>query len=401
MLNDIKVGLLSATSSIKRGNKKTSILIVLVLGLIFMNLVFLPALVNGMMNFFVGFVQDYTYGDILIEPSEDNLYINNADSVLQKIRSVNGVKEATKRLDAGGSISYKQRIVGTNIIGILPKDEEKVSKYHEIISEGEFLGDLSRDEISVGAIIAGKSSASQIYDSLEGVSVGSLVNITYSNGVERTYKIKGIHEGSIEITDLNVLIHYEELEDVFNTDDKASTIMVRVQNPEKVDEIKQKILDVGVKEKVFTWEEKAEALIKQAIQSMDFFGLMSKVVSLIVGAALIFIIIYINTLNRKREIGILKAIGITPTSIRISYILISLFYVSLGIILGLIMFLSLTLYLQSNPIVFYETLTIAPAIGISDLIESILIMGCMSLIAGFIPAWFVTRQNILETIWGR
>ncbi|WP_332881539.1 FtsX-like permease family protein [Methanosarcina horonobensis] len=67
---------------------------------------------------------------------------------------------------------------------------------------------------------------------------------------------------------------------------------------------------------------------------------MSTVVGLIVGAALIFIIIYINTLNRKREIGILKAIGISPGSIIISYFFISLFYVISGVGLGLVLFLA-------------------------------------------------------------
>lgn len=401
MLNDIKVGYTSAISSIKRGNKKTSFFIVLILGLIFMNLVFLPALINGMMGFFVGAVQDYAYGDVIIEPTEDNVYINNADSVLQKVRSINGVRDATKRLAAGGSISYKQKVVGTNIIGVLPTEEERVSKYPQIVRQGEFLGELSKDEIMVGAITAGISSASQIYDDLGGVSVGSIVNITYSNGVERAYKIKGIHEGSTEMTDMNVLIHYKELEDVFGAQDKASSIIIRVENTGEEAEIKEKIIDAGINEDVFTWQEKAEALVKQAIQSIGSIDIMSKIISLIVGAALIFIIIYINTLNRKREIGILRAIGITPSSIRISYVLISLVYVGLGIIIGLTMFISLTLYLQANPIVFYETLTIAPVISVSDLVESALIMMGMSIVAGFIPAWFVTRQNILKAIWGR
>ena len=97
----------------------------------------------------------------------------------------------------------------------------------------------------------------------------------------------------------------------------------------------------------------------------------------------------------------LKAVGITPNSIRISYVFISLFYVVLGIFLGLIMFISLALYLQANPIMFYETMEISPAIDAGMLIKSILTMAGMSIIAGFIPAWFVTRKNILEAIWGR
>ncbi|MEM4625346.1 MAG: FtsX-like permease family protein [Candidatus Pacearchaeota archaeon] len=402
MLKELKVGFLCANSFIKRGNKKTSFFIILVLGLIFMNLIFLPALVKGMMSFFIGFVQDYAYGDIVIEPAEGNRYIENVDNLLQKVRNINGVKEATKRIMIGGSIKYKEKIIGVNIIGLIPSNEEIVSKYPYIVSEGEFLGESSKDEIMIGSIIAGKSSASQIYDSFENLNIGSIVSITYNNGVEKNYKVKGIHESSAEITDLNVLVHYKELESILGEEikNKASVIIIRIQNPGEEYEIKKKIIESGVKEKVFTWQEKSEVIIKQAIQSMGSFGIMSKVISLIIGASLIFIIIYINTLNRKKEIGILRAIGISSKTIIISYILISSFYVIIGIALGLSMFIILSIYLQNNPIVLYETIKIYPIINYFDLIANGIIMIIIGLIAGFIPAWLVTKQDILKSIWG-
>jgi putative ABC transport system permease protein len=372
MIKDLKVGFFSARSSITRGNRKTSFFIIFVLGLIFMNLIFFPSLINGMMSIFVGMVQDYAYGNIVIEPAEDNAYINNADNVLKKVRSVNGVVGAAKRLSVGASIKHKEKVVGAIIDGLIPAQERDVSKYEDIVVDGEFLGELSRDEIMIGAMLVEGYFGAEIYDNLGDVKVGSLINVTYGNGVERTYKVKGIHEGTWEGTDEG-----EEAK------------------------IKEKIIAVGVKEKVFTWQEKAEALMRQALQSMGALGIMSKIVSLIVGAALIFIIIYINTLHRKKEIGILKAIGITPNSIRTSYVFISLFYTILGILFGLILFFAIAFYLQANPIVFYETMEISPVVEGGLLIQSILIMMVMSVIAGFIPAWLVTKQNILEAIWGR
>lgn len=403
MLNDTRVGFVIAISSIKRGNKKTTFFIVFVLGIIFMNLVFLPSLINGLMGMFVGMVQDYAYGDIVIEPREDNAYIDNADLILKKVRSINGVVAATKRLEAGASLKYKQKVVGATIQGIIPREEVGVSEYPNIVSQGEFLGERSRDEIMIGAMLVEGYFGAEIYDNLGAVKVGSLINVTFGNGVEKTYKVKGIHEGTWELTDLNALLHYKELEDVLDIggESKASSILIRIENPGEEAEIKQKIIEVGIKEKVFTWQEKAEALIKQALQSIGVLDIMSKIVSFIVGAALIFILIYIRTLNKKREIGILKAIGITPHSIRISYVFISLFYVSLGILLGLAMFLSLTFYLQANPITFYETMEIAPEIDVELMVQSALIMMGMAVIAGFIPSWLVTREDILKSIWGR
>lgn len=401
MLNDTKVGLLGATSSIRRGNKKTIAFIIFVLSLIFMNLVFLPSMIGGISGMFTAFM-DYPYGDIVVEPSGDNKYINNADNVLQKIRAVPDVKSATKRLDVGASIQYKQKIVGSTITGMLPLEEYDVSNYPNIIVEGEFLGDLSRNEIIIGAMLVEGYFGSEIYDNLGGVRVGSLVDVTYANGVVRTYKVKGIMEGTFELIDLNALVHYKEIQDVYELDgNEATSVIMKIKNPKEAEKVKEKVVSAGVNEPVFTKDEKSDAILRQAMQSIDMINVVSNFVSLIVGAALILIIIYINVLNRKKEIGILKAIGITPRSIVLTYAFISMFYVSMGILVGLVIYFALMYYFTVSPVTFYENLTIIPEIQVGLIIESIFIMLGMSVIAGILPAWRVSKTSILKAIWGR
>jgi len=402
MINDIKVGALIAYCSIKRGNKKTLAFIVFVLSLIFLNLVFLPSMIGGLSGMFTGFMQDYPYGDIVIEPGGDNTYINNADNVLQIVRAVNGVRAATKRLDAAASIEHKQKVVGSTITGLLPTEEYDISRYPYIISEGDFLGDLSRNEIIIGAMLVEGYFGSEIYDNLGQVREGSLVDVTYSNGVKRTYKVKGIMEGTFEVVDLNALVHYKEIEDVYGLDsNKATRVVVRIDKQGTEDIVKDKIISAGVKEPTFTWADKSESIMRQAMQSIGAINVMSKFVSLVVGAALILIIIYINVLNRKKEIGILKAVGITPGSIVLSYAFLSMFYVSMGIFVGLILYFTLMLYFQANPFRMYETIKIRPEIDYLFLIQNILTMLVLSVIAGILPAWMVSKESILKAIWGR
>ncbi len=401
MIDDLRVGALTAYCSIKRGNKKTLLFIVFVLSLIFMNLVFLPSMMGGMTGMFTNFMQ-YPYGDIVVEPSADNTYINNADNVLQKVRTVSDVSAATKRLNIGASIQYKQKVVGSTITGVLPTEEYDISRYPHIITDGEFLGDLSRDEIIIGAMLVEGNFGSEIYDNLGGVRVGSLVDVTYSNGVARTYKVKGIMEATFELVDLNALVHYKELEDVFGLDEsKATSVVIRIKNADDSAKVKEKIIAAGVKEPVFTNNEKSDAVLRQAMQSIGAIDVISRFVSLVVGAALILIIIYINVLNRKKEIGILKAIGITPKSIVLSYAFLSMFYVSLGILAGLVLFFILIGYFQANPFTMYETIEIIPKVDYTFVIQNIVTVLTMSVIAGILPAWSVSKESILEAIWGR
>jgi len=401
MFDDIRVGFVSASSSIKRGNKKTLTFIIFVLALIFMNLIFLPSFIGGISGMFTDFMK-YPYGDIVVEPGGENPYINNVDNVLQKVRAVPDVKAATKRLNVGASIQYNQKVVGSTITGLLPSEEYDVSNYPYIITEGEFLGELSQDEIIIGAMLVEGYFGSEIYDNLGGVRVGSLVNVTYSNNVQRTYKVKGIMEGTFELVDLNALVNYKEIDEIFALNEsKATSVVIKVEDAADSAEVKEKIINAGVKEPIYTSDEKSDAILRQAMQSIDMINVVSNYVSLIIGAALIFIIIYINTLNRKREIGILKATGITPSSIRISYVFVSMFYVLMGIFAGLILYFILMFYFTKNPVVFYETINLTPEIQGGLIIKSIFTMLVMSVFAGFIPAWFVTRKSILEEIWGR
>jgi putative ABC transport system permease protein len=404
--DDVNVGFVSASTSIRRGNKKTTIFIIFVLTLIYLNLVFLPSLTQGLVYTFIVTFRDYDFGDIVVEPMEEKPYINDVSNVLAKIESINRVKGVTKRLGSGGSLQYKQKFVpSARILGIVPSREKTVSKYPDIVNQGEFLGELSRDEIMLGAALAGIGESSEISDTLEGVTVGSIVTVRYINGVEREYKVKGIHgtgTGEIDNKDITALVNYKELESVLNIsgEDKASSVLIKTSVGEEA-EVKNKITAVGVKEDVSTWMEKIEVSIDQGLQSMRAIDVMSTIIGLIVGSALIFIIIYINTLNRKREIGILKAIGISPGSIIVSYIFISLFYVISGVSLGLVSFLAVALYLRTNPLIFFETLKLSPEINVLLLTQSALAMIFMGIVAGFLPSWFVTRQEILDAIWGK
>ena len=59
------------------------------------------------------------------------------------------------------------------------------------------------------------------------------------------------------------------------------------------------------------------------------------------------------------------------------------------------------LYFQANPVFFYETIEISPVIDHVLLVQSIVTMLTLSVIAGILPAWSVSRESILKAIWGQ
>ncbi len=84
LLDTLKVSFFLAFRSIKRTNIGTTILTVSIISFVLVNLIFLPSVVNGLQESIEEESRDNQYGNILIEPKENNLYINDVSNI-QKI----------------------------------------------------------------------------------------------------------------------------------------------------------------------------------------------------------------------------------------------------------------------------------------------------------------------------
>ena len=113
-----------------------------------------------------------------------------------------------------------------------------------------------------------------------------------------------------------------------------------------------------------------------------------------------FIIIYINVLNKRRHIGILRAIGIRAKVIIGSYLIQAFFYAILGIICGgLIYGFVLEPYFEVHPLVLAigdVSLVVSEGTVGNGIIGLLLAATC----AGLIPVLSILRQSIVRAIWG-
>ena len=113
-------------------------------------------------------------------------------------------------------------------------EEKEILTVHENMVSGEFPDNLKDDEIILGANLTGGFGTKQTKD-LGGATVGSKIQINYSNGVTRIYTIKGIFKlsmvGSVAST---AFISTQEAESVLSAYNNASEILVKVDLKKKV-----------------------------------------------------------------------------------------------------------------------------------------------------------------------
>ena len=66
-----------ASRAIRRGNKGTLVLTILVVAMSFVLMVFLPSLVGGITGAYTKQVTDYQYGNLVIDPDDDHTFISD------------------------------------------------------------------------------------------------------------------------------------------------------------------------------------------------------------------------------------------------------------------------------------------------------------------------------------
>src|SRR5262249_48624496 len=126
-----------------------------------------------------------------------------------------------------------------------------------------------------------------------------------------------------------------EAESVLGASDEATQILVKVDDQSRSDYFKARIQSLFPDLHVQTYLDLITA-IKPVLDAFTYIALIVSVISVLIAAITIFVMIYINALNKRRQIGILKAIGIKESIIVWSYVFQSLFYVVCGAATGLV-----------------------------------------------------------------
>jgi putative ABC transport system permease protein len=400
MFEESKVAFFLAGRSIVRGNKGTLALTIVILGMVFVNLIFLPSIITGVAVLFNQQSIDYSYGNLVIEPKKNQIYINNVDELQRKLERIPGVTGVDPRYVTVVTIVYKGNEVTPALYAVNPDDEQSVLKIATKVSSGEYLSDGDTGEILLGYQLAGNVNENlDVIPSLGGVDVGRIVDVTFNNGVTRQFRVKGIITSNSYSVDTNAYITRAEYEEIFGLKDQANQVLIRTRETGNENEMRNTLLSYGVQEKIFTWEEKSANFLNQIIGSFNIINFIGTMVSLVIAVVVIFIVIFINTVYRRKQIGILKAIGIERSIIIKSYLFQALFIFAIGTLVGSGFLLLILQLLAVNPIVFPGG-PVAPVVDPVLIVRSIVSLLAVSLIAGYVPAWITTREAILSAIRG-
>jgi len=404
IIKSFKVAGFLAYTSVTKGNSWVILLTILILVLVSLNLLFVPSLLNGLNKSANSVFVRFFSGNIIIESNQDNYLINRVKHLIPEIEGIPGVRAATPRGYTGGKISYQNNQINTNIYGIDPEKDQSVFDTSKYLIEGSYLKASDHDQILMGIEIAGadKTDISLYARSLKNVHAGDQVTVEYNNGISKTYTVKGIFSTDFYQTDLQVFVSSSELEDINpKFQNAANTIHVKTAEGADLSAITKSISGLKEDIKIYTWQDYAGGIISSMTQSFDIIKTILRLVNTLVAGFTIYIITFIDVANRRRQIGIQRAIGISPFSISYAYILRALFYSLVAITISGLVFNFYGLLPPEARFSFHFPFGVAYLIpDIRDTLNTAFLLLGVSVLAAVIPVAGVLRSKLIDIIWG-
>ncbi len=398
MLNDFRLSVFLAQKSITKGNKGTLVLTIFIMALVFVNSVFVSSLFLGLTNTINEQMINTMYGTVVIEPKKDEKYIDGVYSLKQKISSVPGVTGVSAQYVTGAVLSYKDKSGAWSVHSINPDDEVTVTTIHNFMLDGEYMDKQDENEIMLGKEIAG-GYGGEDEDSSLGVKVGDTIDVLFNNGVKQSYRVKGIFGVNFRGADATAYVSQKEMASVLGMEDRASQILIRTWDIGDEDRYVKQFLGLGISETIKPWKDYA-SMVRDITESFDVIAMLISIIGLFVAGVTIFIIIYMNTISKRRQIGISRAVGINESVIINTYFLQAMFIVLCGIFAGLlIMFFLVVPWFVAHPLDFsigkISLLILPDRVSISAI--SLVVAAAA---AGLVPSMMAVRETIIEAMWG-
>jgi ABC-type lipoprotein release transport system permease subunit len=299
--------------------------------------------IKTIVNFYSGYIQVHHKG------YWDDQVINNSleyKAISSKLKSVKEITMFTPRLENFALAASEDITKGVMVIGIAPKNEDRITGLSGKIINGKFLSDGDKGVV-LGSALA-KFLNLEVNDTLVLLSQGY-------HGVSAAGKfpVRGIiKQPSPDLDRIVVYMDVTNCQDLFSASDRLTSVVIMVKNSDDVASAKKELVSkLGPEYEVMDWKEINSILMKQ-IDSDRQSGLIMKGVLYMIIAFGIFGTVMMMTAERRKEFGVLIAIGLQKY--KLSYILFleTILLGLVGVITGIVASIPITWYFTLHPIPF-------------------------------------------------
>ncbi|MCV0412482.1 ABC transporter permease [Nitrosarchaeum sp.] len=352
---------------------------------------------QGLFDAIVRDISNYRNGDVLITDEED--YIDKSDQALVSwFERIPYVEAATPRLSSSASINMtkfgtlheKTRIP---IVGVDPFRDIQASTVHETVTDGQYV--FAKNSIVLGSNVARDLGGVEVGDSLKLKIVDR-----FGQDQIRRFVVTGIASSpGGQGFDYSVVVHIDTLRDLMNRKGESGSIMVKLNDPTKADDVKNFFLAAFPNDDFIaeTIEESAEEQLAgfrsgiAMINMIGYFGMMS--------SAFAIVTIQMMLVNGKtREIGVMRSIGATRKDILVIFIFQGMIIGAIGAGVGTAAGLGYTFYAKETKMSFNNSLPLEVSYNWEKIIQTAVLSFMLAIIASLYPSYRATKLLPVEAM---
>jgi ABC-type lipoprotein release transport system permease subunit len=237
--------------------------------------------------------------------------IQNYQEIGGRIRRIDGVEAWAPRVLAAGLAALKDKTAAVQLIGMDAELEESATGFSKNIVQGEWLSNGESGQVLVGKELA-RNLKAKLGDKIVIVSQGadgSLANDIFNLG--------GIVETGDETVDrMGFYLNLADAQQLLVTNDEVHEIIVIIHDLKRIDPITRDIrnsLDDPTLD-VQPWQVFAKSFYDAMKADREGMWIMLGVIILVVAVGVLNTVL-MSVLERRREYGLLKAVGTRPEQI--------------------------------------------------------------------------------------
>ncbi len=407
MMNSIRIVTTLARRNLWRNHRRT-IIMVAAISIGVWAMIFMTALMRGMVNDMVrdgirslpGQVQVH-HKDFRDDPSVMNL-LAATDADIKRAFATADIESWASRVRVPAVISSERESRGVTLFGVDPGREQAIDAIGSDIVEGRGLEGIDDSGVVIGYKLAGK------LETRVGKRIVLMSQDPQNEIADRGFRVVGLFEAQLaSYEETLVFAGKSTVQKMLRIGDQVSEIAVMGNDYRHVEPLYAEVDALfGDDAEVLPWQE-LDTYLGSMLKVMDGFVLVWMIVIFLALSFGLVNTLVMAVFERVREIGLMLALGMRPSSILGQIIIESLLLLVLGLLIGNLLAWASVVPLRDGIDIsavaegmemFGAASVLYPELEWKDVVTANIVVLTLGFLASLSPAWRASRYDPIEAI---